>query len=105
MKSKITGKKVVLDNGAKGDYIARLDNIAIKDLKLIPEWNIVTRKITETIYSPDTDENGKRKVVGISTTIENTSVITLKPEEYYENLRNEGGLIAESIGKKIKEAG
>jgi hypothetical protein len=93
---------VSVDMGLKNDFIAKLENIRIKDREMIPEWNIFTRKSTETIYSPEADENDKRRVLGISTTVETSSVITIRPEEFYKNKDDSN---AESNGKETKTAG
>lgn len=75
------------------DYIAKLSGLRIKDREMIPEWNVITRKSTETIYDPIPDENGNivNKTIGIKTIVETSSVITLRPEEYYKYKENGDG--------------
>jgi len=75
--------------GDKNTELSILENVRINDREMIPEWNIFSKKVTETIYSPDADENGERKMMGISVIVETNSVITLRPEEYYLNKINE----------------
>jgi hypothetical protein len=74
--------------GDKNTELSIFENMRIKDREMIPEWNIFSKKATETIYSPDLGEDGSRKMLGISVTIETNSVITLRPEEYYLNKKN-----------------
>jgi hypothetical protein len=89
-------------NVSDKDNVAKLDNVRIKDREMIPEWNVITRKSTETIYEPIPDENGNiiNKTIGIKSIVETSSVITLRPEEYYKYKEDNN---AEGNGREIKE--
>jgi hypothetical protein len=60
-----------------------LENYRISKEELIPEWEIVTHKATETVTSAENE------VMGYSSNIIKTTTIRLRPKIYYENLRDD----------------
>lgn len=63
---------------------AELKNCKISDVQLIPDWEITTTKATETFTDKNTGQ-----VVGYGSSIVKTSVVRLRPEIYYKNLRDD----------------